>query len=615
MVPPLSRFRLFCCIILGAFILFPLTAAYSQFQGFVENDKLDYDLKIVYNLQRTGNFEGALNYLNKLKTKYGDEPRILNLYKNIYLEAKMYPQLEAVIKKQIGENPENPVFLAELGNARFLQDDSRGADSLWALALERGEYNQSVYVYVATYKLRYGDYEGAADTYLSARKRFKIPDLFSPELANIYEAQRNYPAAVKEYLIRLVKYPDRFLSLSSKILEMVEDSENVDAIIDAVNDMIDKNKNSDALYETLGDIYIKTGRMKLAFKTYRDLGKYKKDDGESLYRLAERCLDFKAYDTAVEAIDQYLSTSSRLRRKDMALLLKGKALMDSGHGDQAMIIFQQVFREGRDTRTKVEAGYMTGLIHAHNHLCGQALEVWQKSLDFSGNSDIREKLIFEMAQCHLQLGSYPAAESLLTEVAGGNVHSEVTQKSQFLLGDLALFRGDYQGAYDDYINIIKTSTRGDFANDAIARISVLSAIGIDSSGITADNTALELYADAIEAQMLGNYEDAASLLLSDKMADSPIAEQALFSAGTIYSEAGLGEKAISTLKSYIEKFPEGYFLDRAYLMLGDRYMEKPETYELGKQAYNMILEAFQEGPVTELARERLRRLESQDKIG
>ena len=50
-------------------------------------------------------------------------------------------------------------------------------------------------------------------------------------------------------------------------------------------------------------------------------------------------------------------------------------------------------------------------------------------------------------------------------------------------------------------------------------------------------------------------------------------------------------------------------------MLGDQYIENPETFELGREAYNMILEAFQEGPVTELARERLRSLESKDRIG
>lgn len=613
-MPLLSRFALIPCI-LAAFVLYPVASVYSQFPGVVEGNMLDYDLKIVYNLQRIGNFESALVYLDKLKANYGEDPRILNLYKNIYLEAKMYTELETVLRNQILKSPDNPIFLAELGNARFLQDDFEGADSLWALALEKGETNQSVYIYVANYKLRYGDYDGAAETFLSARKRFNITDMFSQELANIYESQRNYPAAVKEYLIRLVSEPNRFLSVSPKILGMVEDSDDVDAIIVAVKDMIGRHKNLDVLHEMLGDIYLKTGRMKLALETYKNLGNDKNDDGESLYKFAERCIDFKAYDTAIEAIDRYLSSSTRLRRKDMALLLKGGALKQAGRDSMALAILMDLFQTAHDLRIRGEAGYLAGIIHAENDFCGQALTIWENSLGLLGHSDLRDNMVFEMAQCHLQLGSYPVAESLLTIIAGLNRNGEIIQHSQFLLGDLALYKGDYQGAYDAYLNIIKTYPRGDFANDAIARISMLTTIGVDSSGITADNSLLDLYADAVEAQMLGKYDYAASLLLNEKMAGSPFAEQALFYAGTIYSEANLGDKAIDALKTYIEKYPEGFFLDRAYLILGDQYIKNTETYELAREAYNVILEAFQEGPVTELARERLRRLESQDKIG
>ncbi|UCE67459.1 MAG: hypothetical protein JSU85_05440 [Candidatus Zixiibacteriota bacterium] len=576
---------------------------------------LDYDLNIVYNLQRIGEFESALKYLDALRSKYGENPPILSLYKSIYLEAKMYVELEDMIRNQIEKSPDNPVYSAELGNARFLQDDADGADSLWALALEKADKNSTVYFYVANYKLRYGDYEGAAETYLLGRKRFGIPDIFSTELANIYESQRNYPAAVNEYLIRLIKSPDKFLSISPKILAMIEDSENAGAITAAVKDNIERNENIDVLYEILGDIYIKTGQMKLAFETYRILGKGKRDDGESLYRLAERCIDFKAYETAVEAIDEYLLKSGKLKRKDSALLLKGKALRYMGYKHQALSLFGDLFSSSGDLRIRSEAGYMMGGIYAQMTLCSEATAVWRNTLGICRDPLIRTNTIYEMADCQIKLGSYNMAESLLTIIVGEGKIEEIGQSALFLLGDLALFDGRYQDARGNYIEIVRMYPGSDFANDAIARLSVISEIGIDTSGITADNGILDLYADAVEARFLGKYDDAAVILLGDKIASSPIGEQALYYAGTLYIDADYGEKAIDVLKSYIEKYPEGFFIDRAYLMLGDQYIENPETLELGKEAYNRILEAFREGPVTELARERLRQLESRDKIG
>jgi|GEM_PF-2143073 len=613
-VPPLSKIRILY-LITAVFIIVSFEIARSQPPSSTQNQVLDYDLNIVYNLQRLGNFESALDYLDMLKSKYGEEPQIISLYKNIYLDAKMYSQLEDVIREQLNRSPDSPVVLAELGNARFLQDDTDGADSLWALALEKGDKNQTVYFYVANFKLRYGDYDGAVETYLLGRERFGVPDMFSSELAGLYESQRNYPAAVNEYLIRLIKKPSIFLSISPKILEMVEDSDNIDDIITAVKDKIEKNKDVDVLYEILGDVYIKTGRMNLALETYRILGKDKEDDGESLYRFAERCFDFRAHNTAIEAIDEYLSKSVKLRRKDRALLLKSLALKLTGYNNQALGLLQELSRSATDLRIRSEAGYTMGGIYSQMTLCPEAIAVWEKTLDFCRDQEIRTNVIYEMAQCHIKLGSYHKADSLLTIVAGEGKMEDVRQSALFLLGDLALFKGRYKDARRNYLDIVRKYPGGDFANDAIARISVITELGIDTAGITADNSVLDLYADAVEAHVLEKYDDAARMLLDEKVVDSPIGERALYYAATIYAEADSGTRAIKALKNYIEKYPEGFFIDRAYLMLGDQYVKNPETFELGKEAYNRILETFQEGPVTELARDRLRRLESQSKIG
>jgi len=317
-------------------------SAYGQFAKQPLQQQLDNDLGMAYNLIRMGDFNRAIEFLDHLKNRYGENQQILSLYKNIYIDAKMYSKLEQTLLRQINQTPGNPLLLAELGNAKFLQDDISGADSLWKLALEKGSQNQAVYMYIANYKLRFGDYSGAADTYLLGRGKFKIPDIFSSELANIYEAQRNYPAAVNEYLIKLIKTPDKFLSISPKILGMVEDSKEVNAIISTVKSNIKKHDKSYVLREMLGDIYIKIGEMKKALETYRRIGKGKSDDGESLYRLAERCFDFKAYATAVQAIDEYFSKSSKSRHKSQALLLKGKALRLEGRVDKALVLLDDL---------------------------------------------------------------------------------------------------------------------------------------------------------------------------------------------------------------------------------------------------------------------------------
>jgi tetratricopeptide (TPR) repeat protein len=579
------------------------------------HQELDRELNTVYNLQRIGKFESALSYLDRLKEKYGSTPQILSLYKNIYIDAKMYPELEELIRKQLQESPGDPLPLAELGNVRYLRDDPVAADSLWNLALKRGEKNQAVYIYVANYKLRYGDYEGAIETFLAGRKQFGIPDMFSGELANIYESQRNYPAAVNEYLIKLVNGPEIFLSISPKILELVEDTDDVEGIIAAIRSKIDENKNAEVLYEILGDIYITENDMKKAFETYRIMGKGNDDDGESLYKFAGRCLDFKAYGTAVEAVDEYLAKSKRLNKKDMALLVKGEAMKRGGHPEEARLLLQDLYNSTIDSRIKAESGYLIGEISSANGDCAGALETWRNTVKIARHQDIRIKILYDMAQCQIKLREYADAESLLTIVGNGETGDELSQGSLFQLAELDLFRGRYAEAQAGYMNIIRMFPGSDYANDAVERISVISTLGIDNSGIAADNRLLDAYSRAVEYRMQGRYVEAASILLGTDMAESAIGEQALFLAGNIYAEATMEDKAIDIYKSYIDKYPEGFFADRVYLAMGDIYLGNPQTVDLAREVYGRILEAFQEGPVTELARERLRLLESQDRIG
>jgi tetratricopeptide (TPR) repeat protein len=602
--------------VLASIIVFCLPEfTYSQPPEEEANQSINYELNIVRDMQRFGQFETALRYLDALKDKHGENPAIISLYKSIYLDAKMYAELEDLLRREISKSPNNAINLAELGNVRFLRDDPDGADSLWSLALQKSEKNQAVYIYVANYKLRYGDYEGAAETYLLGRDKFGIPNMFADELANIYESQRNYPAAVNEYLNMLITTPDRLPVVSSKILGVIEDTEDVDAIINAVKDKIEKNKDSEVLYEMLGDIYIKTGRMKLALETYRILGKGKNDDGESLYKFAERCIDFEAYDTAIEAVDEYLSKSKNQRQKDSALFIKAEAQMRKGYNQQALGILQGLAGSAGNPRINNEAGYKIGNIYVRMGLRQEAITAWQNALDRCSDPLIRTKILFDMADSYVKLHSFDRAESLLTIITSEGRIEGLYQNALFLLGDLALFDRRYGQAQENYMNIVRGSPGSDVANDAIARLAVLVEVGIDSSGITSDNSVLDSYAGAMEARALDEPDSAAAILLSEKMANSPIAEQALYLAGIIYADADLDVKAVNTLKTYVGKYPEGLFADRAYLALGDQYIKNPETMELGRQAYNKILEAFQEGPVTELARERLRRLESQEKIG
>ena len=119
----------------------------------------------------------------------------------------------------------------------------------------------------------------------------------------------------------------------------------------------------------------------------------------------------------------------------------------------------------------------------------------------------------------------------------------------------------------------------------------------------------------MKADLFINPLSSGDILSDSAFQSSSIAEQALFYAAEAYSKSGKFDRAVQYYKQYIDIYADGLYLDRAFLGLGDIYQQDPLTYTDAKSMYSKILESFPDGPVTELARQRLQQLNLPGKIG
>ena len=578
---------------------------------FPNPDQLNNDLRNVAIMIQGGDFQSAISYLDKLNNSSPDDPKILALYKVAYNEAKLFPELEKVIRKQLSKTPDDPSLLAELGEARYLQKDETGADSLWNLALEKGKSSEAIYRTVADTKLRYGLYDDAVSIYLRGRKNLGKPDLFSFELAGIYEAQREYGKAVDEYLIQSTDMADKLSFIEIKVRGFIEDSASVDEIVKTINKNIALTPERTELYEILGEIYIKKGQMDEALQCYKTIGSKQKDDGQSLVRFAGRCYDSKAYTTAINAADEYLKTTQKGAFKDMAYLIKAKSQQASGLDNEALANFRTLSSTTPDYRIKDEANLDIGVIYAQKKgECDSALDAWSEALRTVRTAAIQNQERAEMAICYLKKDQTASAESLLTLSATSGLMDDNIERAIFLLGDIAFYKGNLDSAGQIFNGMLAKNPNGAYANDALMRLDVIALVSDDSS-----KPYITKYADAMKKQVVGEPLQGAAILAGDDFSSTPIAEQALFYSSTFYARGGGNQDAMAGFKKYIEKYPDGLYIDRAYLGLGDIYIQDISTYPDAKAAYNKILESYPNGAVTEQARQKLQMLESAGKIG
>jgi tetratricopeptide (TPR) repeat protein len=575
-------------------------------------DPLGNELGIVNNLLQMGEITRAIAYLDRLLATYGNDSRIRAFYKVAYKEGKLYSNLEKLLKTDLSNDPQNPYILTELGEAKFLQNDETAADSLWNLAIKFGHTDENVYRVVADNMMQYGLYPLAVEIYLKGRQNLGKPALFSIELGNLFETERDYPKAIDEFLTQLLEEPSQLGFVTTKIRGYIEDSEDPQQIVDVVLAKMKENPNRLELYEVLGDLYIKQNQMDKALECYKTIGTKQNDDGGALIKFAMRSYDSKAYTAAIGAVDEYLKVTKKGTAKEIGFLIKAKSLAAMGQIDPAISEFGLLASDAADNRIKDEAGFQLGLLYAqYKNNCDSALIAWGKMQKNTSEPTIQNRTWIEMAVCDLKTSNLAACETLLKQVTSSGTADSSMEKAYFLLGELALYKENFTDAGDIFKKLVKQFPQGDYTNDALIRFDVISLCGDKDS----NKKLLSLFGQAMKAQDMGRPLEAAAILSDSIMGGSDIAEQAAFYAATAYASGGSHENAIKAFSGYIEKFPDGLYIDRTYLGLGDLYMQDAATYSSAKTAYDKILEAFPNGPVTEIARQRLVQLSAPGKIG
>ncbi len=590
-----------------------ISSTSAQITLGTKQSKLDKDMAVINNLLRIGDFEKAILYLNRMDGTYEDHPKLLYMYKKAYTLAKMYPEWEDVILKQLVKIPDDALLLAELGNVKFLQNDSRAADSLWELALECGTRNLSAYLYVAAYKLQYGDYEGAISVYKRARIATDSKSAFAFELANVYESQRRYPEAINELLRSTEVSSARRGMVLTKISGFLKDTDNPDEIVRVVEMGVERFPGKKVMLEILGEIYLKSGAMDKAFETYKRIGKGQNDDGRSLCFFAERCLDNGVYDTAIEAVDEYLRFTTKGSNMERALLIKGKAQRAGGYPKDAISTLTSLSGSARSRNIAEEAAYLTGMVYSIDlGDYDSAIRVWGDLIKTGITRELVDNSTVEMASCYLKQEKFAVAESLLTTLLQNRSEKMISQRGIFLLGELAMIRGDYGAAMKKYESLVKIYPGDFFANNALERLIILDLAGTDEFG----DPGLDVFVAGLRYILMDNPAGAAVVFSDSLFEGSTLADHAGYYAPLMFNKAGDRLNAIDGFKRYIEIFSEeGTYLDRAWFALGELYLLEKDTYPEAISAFTTILEQFPMGPVVEQAREKLRLIESADKIG
>lgn len=552
-----------------------------------------------------GKYEEAVEILEKALETNPKDSFARELLREAYLNLKEYEKLELFLKEELRKNPGSVQLLSELADLYFKQERDKEAITLLEEALELKPREVNTYRLVAEAYSRSGKFEEAIETYRLARKNLSKPYDYAFEVAGMYENMGQWGEAAREYLLHLRNNPDKLRSVSKRLSAIIQTGADQGEIKSAVAGAIRESPKGVVLYQLYGEILLDAGEFRQALESYKICEVLSDQKNTPLLDFSSRCLEYKAYDTALEAIEYLFDKrppSGPVRHR--ALSNMAKAYQGLGQSQKAVETYRQVVESKAHLKLKAEASFAIAEIELYElNDPERALEDFQKVVqDYPlGSYPLQSKL--RSADCLLMMNELDRARELYEEVASGREMSPAVEEARLRRGDLELYSGNYENAKKIYGRLIRDFPEGFFINDCLERQFLLTELqDTSSSQLTPLGKLFLLEAQREFDQVLAQIESL------DYLQNPFLKDMLSYRRASTNRRLDRPKEALKSLDEIIERSPDGFYAPFSLLLKAKILSEDLGKKEEAGQVYKQIMENYEDSLVSEEAREKLRAL-------
>lgn len=568
---------------------------------------------------QAGEYEKAIGILESL---YEDSPDNASFYrklKDAYESVKQYKEAVQLVEDQIDGDP-TPYALSEKARLLYQMGDEEAANKHWEQALAIGPDRTSTYriVYQTLMDLR--RFRRAIEVLHQARENVDNEALFRMELAYLYGLDGQHRRAMEEYVALLVESPDRLALVRNRLQTFVEQNEGISASTEVLQSAVETNPLNSSIRQLLAWLYMKTDNYDAAYDVYRALDRLNQQNGQTLYRFAQKAADAERFSVATTAFDAILE-----RYPDAEIAPDARR----GLGN--------TYRRWAETKTTVLPSTPDS-----SRQYDAARSHYTVFLETYPNADQYPTVLARLGA--LQLDVYrdlDAAETTLEEVVSAHPNDAAADQARYDLGRIALLHGNldraqvlfsrlakrlrsgdlantarlelarlhyYQGSFEaarTQAEATSANTSADVSNDAIE----LSVLIQENTGPDSLNTPLRWYAEAQLSKRRRQYERAHGQLdsLLTQYGRHALADEARFHQAEISLIQGDTARAIERYDEVPVRHPRSPYADRSLFRLGRLY-ERTNRSQEAIELYDRLLTEYPTSLLGADARRRLRTL-------
>ncbi len=577
------------------------------------------DAQMALEYMQNHDFDKAVILYEKLYNKNPDQNIYIN-YLYCLEQLRDMNNAEKLIKKEIKRNPDNPMYVVDLGYLYKQQNQSDKAKQQYDKAIKSLTANQGIIAVTASAFQQKRELDYALETYLQGKKLMKGGYAFHFELAEIYYQKSEFQKMLDEYLDAVgeseVYRANVQNMLQSKLATNDDKGEKKDMVKNSLLRRIQKDGDKVVFIEMLTWYFIQQKEFDGALTQAKALDKRFNEEGGRVMQIGDLAASNQDYDVAIKAYqyviqkgptsNQYVFARVNLLNTLSSKITKNDNYTQKDLADLEKDYFTAVNELGKTTAT---APLLKGLAHFEAFYLNKtdsAESLLQNVISMQGLSPQF------IGECKLELGDILLFKGediwestlLYSQVDLDFKHSPLGQEAKFKNAKWYYYKGEF--AYSQaMLDILKAATSDLISNDAMD-LSLLISDNIEDSV----NAPLTLYSQA-DLLLYQNKTDEAWVrmdTLVKQFPSSTLIPYVDYQKAKILKRRNKPAEAITYLQNIVEKYADGILADDALYDMADLYENRIKDTKKAMELYQQLIIKYPASLYTTEARKRFRTL-------
>lgn len=571
-----------------------------------------------------GEYDKALTFYEKF---HNYEPGNLEFYKNYLvclMELKDFKTAEKIIKKQIKDFKDKPVYTLDLGIFYRKVGDEKKAKQIFDDLTKNVSGTWERFDELAQLFLLAGENQYAIQVYQKALKVVGDTPSIRIKLAEVYGIMGDNQLMMNELVAVLQKDESQKNAIQNVLVTLLDDnpeSELNQLVKNTLLREVQKNPSNIALSEMLIWLFIQQRNFEAAFTQSKALDKRINGQGDDLMQLGQICMENRKYDIAVKCYEYVISKGAESynyisARIELLRVLNIK-LMEDFHLNKNELLnleanyiatLQEIGLSPQAAGLKIELAHLQAF---YLDKSAEAKKLLQEMLErYQGKAEDLAKAKMKLADILVLEGDMWEPSLLYGQVEKDFKNDILGQEAKFRNAKLSFYRGEFTWA-EAQMKVLKASTSKLIANDALA----LSLLIMDNSGLDTSFTALEIYSRA-DLLIYQNKLDRADKILDTLIAMftyHPILDEVYFKKAEIALKKADYNLALQQYEKILKNYPTDILADDALFRMGDIYERKLDDTAKAMECYQRIMLEYPGSMYVIEARKRYRQLRG-DKV-